>query len=218
MRGRNWMASGLALAAVAGLAVVTAGAQDGSGEMSFFITSTGLGDGGNLGGLEGADAHCQALAASVGAGDHTWRAYLSALATDAAEAINARDRIGEGPWFNAAGVMIAADIAELHSSENNINKETALTEAGALVNGRGDTPNEHDILTGTGQDGRALNGTCANWTSNGDGDFTYVGHHDLVGNPAGINYWNYSHQTTGCSQAALVRTGGAGLFYCFAAD
>ena len=218
MRKRTYLiGTGLAALTAGGIAAATALAQP-ADEMSFFVTSVGLGDGGNLGGLEGADAHCQALADAVGAGDRTWRAYLSTLATDGAEAINARDRIGAGPWYNAEGVLVATDLAELHSTGNNINKETALTELGTIVNGRGDSPNQHDILTGTGQDGRALNGTCANWTSNRDDDFTYVGHTDLVGNPAGINFWNYSHQTAGCSQAALVRTGGAGYFYCFAAD
>lgn len=205
--------------AIGGLVAINALAQGEAGdEVSFFVTSVGLRDGANLGGLEGADAHCQALATNVGAGDRTWRAYLSTLDTPEAEGVDARDRIGEGPWFNADGVLIASDLVQLHSAEVNINLATGLTEAGGTVNGRGQSPLQHDILTGTRQDGRAVNGTCANWTSNNDSDFTYVGHHDLVGNPAGINYWNYSHRTAGCSQDALVRTGGAGFFYCFAAD
>ena len=219
MLSRNWMI-GASIAVITGGGTLAAAAlaQDGPApNMSFFITSAGLGDGGNLGGLEGADAHCQSLTAAVGAGDRTWRAYLSTLGSDGAAGVDARDRIGTGPWHNADGVLIATDIAQLHS-DNAINKETALTEAGQVVNGRGDSPNDHDILTGTRQDGQATNMTCANWTSNSNADATFVGHHDLVGNLAGTNYWNYSHQTAGCSQQALVRTGGAGLFYCFAAD
>lgn len=184
-------------------------------QLGFFVTSTGSGDGGNLGGLEGADAHCQSLAAAVGAGDREWRAYLSTTGDDG---VDARDRIGEGPWYNAEGVMVAADLEELHSESNNINKETALTENGDIVPGRGDSPNQHDILTGSLQDGTSAGASCANWTSSSDEDSTFVGHTDLTGNPAGINFWNYSHQTRGCSQEGLVSTGGAGYFYCFAAD
>jgi hypothetical protein len=187
-------------------------------EMTFFITSSGLGNGANLGGLEGADAHCQTLAEAVGAGDRTWRAYLS---TTGEGAVNARDRIGSGPWVNAKGVQIAANIDELHSDANNVNKETALNERGETVKGRGDEPNQHDILTGTQQDGTAFAAgedmTCSNWTSDGEGA-AMVGHHDLIGNPQGINFWNFSHPTRGCSQENLVSTGGAGLFYCFAAE
>jgi hypothetical protein len=219
MRFSNLAAIGAIAAAIGGFVAINALAQgETSGEMSFFVTSVGLGDGANLGGLEGADAHCQALAMAAGAGDQNWLAYLSTLDTSDAEGVDARDRLGEGPWFNADGVLIANDLAQLHSDEANITLATGLTEAGGAVNGRGQTPLQHDILTGTRQDGRAVNGTCANWTSNNDADFTYVGHHDLVGNSAGINYWNYSHRTAGCSQEALVRTGGAGYFYCFAAD
>ena len=183
--------------------------------MTFFVTSIGPGDGGDLGGLEGADAHCQSLAAAVGAGSRTWRAYLS---TDGAGGVNARDRIGQGPWVNATGVTIATNLDELHGAANAINKDTALNELGAIVNGRGDSPNMHDMLTGTNQDGTAVAGmTCANWTANGT-EMTIVGHHDLVGNTQGANFWNYSHPTRGCGQQALVGTGGAGLFYCFAID
>lgn len=213
MRNRNVIVAAAIVAAAGGGLAGSAMAQD--NEMSFFVTSVGLGDGANLGGLEGADAHCQALADAVGAGDRDWRAYLS---TTGDEGVDARDRIGAGPWFNAEGVMIAADVEELHSEANNIDKETALSEAGELINGRGDSPNVHDILTGTLQDGTAADMTCANWTTSSDADATIVGHHDLVGNPAGINFWNYSHGTRGCSQSSLVSTGGAGLFYCFAAD
>ena len=186
--------------------------------MSFFVTSVGIGDGANLGGLEGADAHCQRLAEAAGAGDRTWRAYLS---TGGEGAVNARDRIGSGPWANAAGVEIAASVEELHTEPNKINKESALDENGQMVKGRGDEPNQHDILTGSEQDGTAFppgeDRTCNNWTSNGEGA-AMVGHHDLIGNPQGINFWNFSHPSRGCSQQNLVDTGGAGLFYCFAAE
>ncbi|MGD9738103.1 MAG: hypothetical protein AB7O56_09795 [Bauldia sp.] len=183
--------------------------------MTFFITSVGIGDGANLGGLEGADAHCQELATAAGAGDRTWVAYLS---TDGEGAVNARDRIGPGPYVNAVGVTVAANLDELHAETNGINKETALNELGAIVNGRGDDPNQHDILTGTNPDGTVAAGmTCGNWTLNGDGQ-AMVGHHDLQGNPAGINFWNSSHPSQGCGQEALVGTGGAGLLYCFATN
>jgi hypothetical protein len=195
-----------------------AGAQAQNAEMSFFVTSIGPGNGADLGGLEGADAHCQSLAEAAGAGEHTWRAYLS---TSGDGATNARDRIGAGPWANAKGVEIAASIDELHSDSNKINKETALDENGMSVKGRGDEPNQHDMLTGTQQDGTAFAAgedmTCGNWTSSGEGA-AMVGHHDLIGNPQNINFWNFSHASRGCSQEALVGTGGAGLFYCFAAD
>jgi hypothetical protein len=184
--------------------------------MSFFVTSVGLGDGANLGGLEGADAHCQALAEAAGSEGRTWRAYLS---TSGDGAVNARDRIGAGPWVNAKGEEIAASVEELHTEPNKINKETALDENGMTVKGRGDEPNQHDILTGTQQDGTAFpageDATCSNWTSNGEGS-AMVGHHDLIGNPQNINFWNFSHGSRGCSQQNLVDTGGAGLFYCFA--
>jgi hypothetical protein len=191
-------------------------AQD--GEMGFFVTSVGPGNGANLGGLEGADAHCQMLAEAAGASGKTWRAYLS---TSGDGAVNARDRIGAGPWANAKGVEIAASVDELHTEPNKINKETALDENGNTVKGRGDEPNQHDILTGTQQDGTAFpageDRTCSNWTSSGEGS-AMVGHHDLIGNPQNINFWNFSHPSRGCSQEALVGTGGAGLFYCFAAN
>jgi hypothetical protein len=189
-------------------------AQDST--MSFFVTSVGVGDGANLGGLEGADAHCQSLAEAAGAGGRTWRAYLS---TSGDGAVNARDRIGSGPWVNAAGVEIAASVEELHTEPNKINKETAVDENGQMVKGRGDEPNQHDILTGSQQDGTAFpageDRTCSNWTSNAEGA-AMVGHHDLIGNRQGINFWNFSHPSRGCSQENLVDTGGAGLFYCFA--
>ncbi len=186
--------------------------------MGFFITSAPL-DGGNLGGLAGADRHCQALAAAAGAGNRTWRAYLS---TQGAGAVNARDRIGSGPWANARSVVIAASVAELHGT-NNLTKQTALTETGAVVNGRGDTPNQHDILTGSQADGTAFAGdadrTCGNWTKNGEGS-AMVGHHDRMGlntEPPALS-WNTSHPSRGCDMPSLRATGGDGRFYCFAAN
>jgi hypothetical protein len=186
--------------------------------MTFFVTSVGLGDGANLGGLEGADAHCQALAEEAGAGDRTWRAYLSTEAPDA-RGVSARDRIGIGPWHNALGELVASDLDQLHVSPN-IFKRTALDENGNMVKGRGDDPNEHDILTGTQADGTAYfpdddDHTCNNWTSNDEGS-AQVGHHDRHG--GGNISWNSAHGTRGCSQEGLISTGGAGLLYCFAAD
>ena len=200
------------------------GQQQPQPPMGFFITSVGPGDGGNLGGLEGADRHCQTLASAVGAGDRVWRAYLSTVAAGGQLAVNARDRIGSGPWYNANGQIIAANVADLHGDlerdRNNIRKPTALNERGELVNGVGDQPNQHDILTGSDSHGRSLLGapnttTCNNWTSNAEGR-AMVGHHDRLG---GANAsWNAVHLSSGCSQQNLVQTGGAGLFYCFAAN
>ena len=185
--------------------------------LGFFITSVGSGNGANLGGLSGADAHCQKLASAVGAGSRTWRAYLSG--TENGKPVNAKDRIGAGPWANAKGVIIAQNVAELHG-ENKLTKETQLTEKGAVVNGRGDTPNTHDILTGSQLDGTAFTDgadhTCNNWTSSDTGS-AQVGHHDRQGGGANPTSWNNAHASKGCSQASLVGTGGAGLFYCFAA-
>jgi hypothetical protein len=190
--------------------------------MGFFITSVGPGDGANLGGLDGADAHCQSLAAAVGAGNRTWHAYLSLVAGGGQLAVNARDRIGEGPWYNANGQIIAANVADLHGDferdRNNIRKPTAVDENGDQVNGVGDQPNQHDILTGSDSHGRAILGaanttTCNNWTSNGEGR-AMVGHHDRLG--GGNSSWNAVHLSRGCSQQDLVGTGGNGLFYCFA--
>jgi hypothetical protein len=199
-----------------------AAAQDAE-SMSFFITSAGPGNGADLGGLEGADAHCQQLAEAAGAGGRTWRAYLSTQADGGEAAVNARDRIGAGPWQNAQGVVIANDVDELHGT-NNLTKETALSEGGDVVNGRGDDPNRHDILTGSQPDGTAFPGgedrTCGNWTSSGDGA-AMVGHHDRQGlrDDEPSRSWNSSHPSRGgCSQEALQGTGGDGLFYCFAAD
>ena len=183
--------------------------------MSFFVTSKGSGKGADFGGLAGADGHCQALATAVGAGQRTWRAYLSTNGTASAPTQHARDRIGAGPWYNAKGVLIAGNIEELHGN-NNLNKQTALTEKGEMVNGAGDTPNTHDILTGSQQDGTALSGkedrTCRNWTSSTTGS-AMVGHHDRtgLGDDAASKSWNSSHPTKGCSEEALRSTGGAGL-------
>lgn len=189
----------------------TLSAQD--AEMSFFITSQGPGNGANLGGLEGADAHCQELAEAAGVTGRTWRAYLSAEDTDA------RDRIGNGPWHNAAGELIAEDLDALHGEANAISKETGLTESGGMVNGRGDDPNRHDILTGSNADGTAAAETCGDWTEDGEGS-AFVGHHDRMGlrDDAPSKSWNASHPSRGCSQEGLQSTGGDGLFYCFAAE
>ncbi|TMH60364.1 MAG: hypothetical protein E6H53_05115 [Betaproteobacteria bacterium] len=190
--------------------------------MTFFVTSTGSGKGADFGGLGGADKHCQTLAAAVGAGKHTWRAYLSASPTGTLPAVDARDRIGKGPWQNAKGVVIARDVAELHG-KNNLDKKTALTENGDIVNGRGDTPNKHDILTGSKPDGTAFTGseemTCGNWTKSGEG-VAMLGHHDRQGlrDDEPSHSWNSSHPSRGCSDEGLKSTGGAGLLYCFAVN
>jgi hypothetical protein len=199
------------------------GAHALAADMSFFVTSAGSGKGGDLGGLEGADRICKTLAETAGAGGKKWRAYLS---TQGPGAANARDRIGAGPWVNAKGVVIAKNVAELHGA-NNLTKQTALTEKGAVVNGRGDTPNMHDILTGSKPDGTAFGDeadrTCANWTSSGKGA-GMVGHSDRIGldESAPMKSWNSSHPSRGpgggCSQDDLKSTGGNGLIYCFAAD
>ena len=190
--------------------------------MGFFITSVGPGDGASLGGLEGADQHCQSLAAAVGAGNRAWHAYLSMVAGGGQLAVHARDRIGEGPWYNANGQIIAANVADLHGDlerdRNNIRKPTAVDENGDQINGVGDQPNQHDILTGSDSHGRAILGaanttTCDNWTSNGEGR-AMVGHSDRLG--GGNASWNAVHLSRGCSQEDLVGTGGNGLFYCFA--
>ena len=189
--------------------------------MTFFVTSKGLGKGGDLGGLAGADAHCQALAQAEGAGDHTWRAYLSTSARGGQPAVNARDRIGKGPWYNAEGLLIAATVEELHSETNRITKETAVTERLDPVNGVGDDENVHDLLTGSRPDGTAYIGdedlACGNWTSSSDGR-AQVGHHDRRGLTEGVHSWNSVHASRGCSQSDLRVTGGAGLFYCFGID
>ena len=211
------------LGAAASLPLLTQQTEAQQNAMSFFITSVGSGDGANLGGLAGADAHCAALASAVGAGGKTWRAYLSAHAANGQPPVNARDRIGFGPWYNARGVMVAENLNQLHSERMFLGKENSLNEKGEMVNGRGDTPNQHDILTGSTVDGRTIDDgtdhTCSNWTSNADGSGTaQVGHHDRQGGGANPNSWNSAHGSRGCSQANLVATGGNGYFYCFATD
>jgi len=215
------LATGLLAAGIAGAP------QAQRPEMSFFVTSVGLGDGGNLGGIKGADAHCQALARGAGAGTKTWRAYLSVTDLNGKGAINARDRIGRGPWHNANGVRIAIDVDDLHSDSANMTADTAITEKGAKLPAE---PNQHDILTGSTRDGRAWSYnllddlnlergamTCSNYTSNAEDQFVMVGHHDRAGT-APISPWNAAHPSVGCSQPKLVETGGAGLLYCFAID
>jgi hypothetical protein len=198
-----------------------------SANTTFFITNTGIGNGANLGGLAGADNYCQTLAQAAGAGAKTWHAYLSTQAADGKPAVNARDRIGKGPWQNSKGVVIAKDVADLHSAANNLTKQTALTEKGDVSNGRGDTPNRHDILTGSQPDGTAFaagdDRTCKNWTSSTQGS-AMLGHGDRVGlrDDDASKSWNSSHPSRGpdggCSQADLKSTGGDGLMYCFAAN
>lgn len=218
-RTRAALAAAALLASGFGADASAQGQQAGSQGMGFFVTSANPGKGADLAGLAGADAHCQSLARAAGAGDRTWRAYLS---TGGASPVNARDRIGRGPWRNAKGEVIARDVEHLHG-ENNLNLQTALTEKGEGVNGRRQSPNTHDILTGSQADGTAFAGaedrTCANWTSGGEGS-AMVGHHDREGlrDDAPSRSWNASHPSRGCGMDALRATGGAGLFYCFAAD
>jgi hypothetical protein len=208
-------------AALAALAACGSLSTDKSG-LSFFVTSAGPGKGADLGGLAGADRHCQSLAAAAGAGHRSWRAYRSAQPSGGQPGVNARDRIGKGPWRNAKGVVVATDVAQLHGT-NNLSKQTSLTEKGEVVNGRGDTPNMHDVLTGSQPDGTFIAGsadaTCGNWTKSGEGA-AMVGHHDRTGldDSAPAKSWNSSHPSRGCSQDALKATGGAGMYYCFAAD
>jgi hypothetical protein len=215
MAGRHLSVAVFALAVFVG-----GGAQAQTSDMSFFVTSVGLGDGADLGGLAGADKHCQTLAQAAGAGAKNWRAYLSIQPAGGTAAVNARDRIGQGPWTNAKGVVIAKDLAELHGT-NNLTKQTALTEQGKVVNGRGDEPNMHDILTGSQPDGTAFaageDKTCGNWTKNGDGS-AMLGHADRTGltDDPPAHSWNSSHPSRGCSQDGLKSSGGAGLLYCFA--
>jgi hypothetical protein len=199
----------------------------GKNELGFFITSSGPGKGGDLGGVEGADRHCQSLAAAAGAGHRTWRAYLSTQGKELADpnVVHARDRIGTGPWYNAKGVRIANNVKDLHSTRSNVNKETALDERGRLVNGRTDKPNKHDILTGSRADGTAHppagrfpDMTCGNWTRGGPEGSAMTGHHDRAGpnDHAWATSWNMAHPTIGCTQDLIRKTGGDGLFYCFA--
>ena len=214
------------LASLALLALGASAAQAQQATMTFFLTSAGPGKGADLGGIEGADRHCQQLAQAVGAGGKTWRAYLSTQASGGGQAVNARDRIGAGPWRNAKGEVVAQNVDDLHSANNKLSKQTALSEKGDMINGRGDTPNRHDVLTGSQPDGTAYPGTdsanttCGNWVRyfpmNGK---ARVGHFDRDGNdPVTGKSWNSSHDTSGCSPEELKSTGGDGLFYCFAVN
>jgi len=220
MHGRTKTLLLLAAIGAAGALAACGSMMKSGNDMSFFVTSANPGKGADLGGLDGADKYCQTLASAAGAGGKTWRAYLS---TTGAQAVNARDRIGSGPWKNAKGVVVANDLAQLHSLGNNLTKQTALTEKGEVVNGRGDNPNMHDVLTGSSSDGRAIAGdkdtTCSNWTSSGAGS-ALVGHSDRQGlsDDDVARSWNSSHATRGCGMEALKATGGAGLLYCFAAN
>lgn len=190
-------------------------------KMSFFLVSGGPGNGADLGGLDGADRHCQMLAETAGAGSRTWQAYLSTTASGSQPGVNARDRIGQGPWYNYHGIRVAADVDNLHTENNTLTKQTVLNEKGEMTNGRGDTPNRHDILTGSQVDGAAFPGdedaTCQNWTSRGEGS-ARVGHFDRTGGGQNPTSWNSAHGSRGCSQENLRGTGGDGLFYCFAID
>lgn len=216
----------ISLAAVAVGLAGCAGMPAGPKNMTFFVTSAGPGNGGDLGGLEGADQHCQKLAQAVGAGDHVWRAYLSTQAPKLADPnfVNARDRIGTGPWQNVNGVVVAKSVDDLHSPGSNLNKATALNEMGGLVNGRTEKPNTHDMLTGSRPDGTAFPGapfpdmTCGNWTKSSAEGSAMTGHHDRVGplDTPWATSWNSTHPTLGCSQEKIRPTGGDGLFYCFA--
>jgi collagenase NC10/endostatin len=211
-----------ALAIVAAPAAIAQSTNTG-----FFLTSAGPGKGGDLGGIAGADRHCQSLAQAAGMGGKTWRAYLSTQAADGQPAVNARDRIGKGPWQNAKGAVVAKDVADLHGASNNLTKQTALSEKGEVINGRGDTPNRHDVLTGSQPDGTAFasgeDRTCKNWTSSTQGA-AMVGHSDRIGlrDDDASKSWNASHPSRGpdggCSQNDLKSTGGDGLLYCFAAN
>jgi hypothetical protein len=203
----------LAALAVLSLGIYPALAQSPAANMSFFVTSSNPGKGGDLGGLAGADAYCQSLAAAVGAGGKTWHAYLST------SSVNAKDRIGNGPWYNFAGVKIADDLAELHSDHNNLTAETALNEQGKTPNYIGGAqPLQHDMLTGTNEDGTASGMTCNNWTDGSDDATATLGHADRMGRNPGLNSWISVHPSQGCSLEKLAPTGGAGLFYCFAVN
>lgn len=220
---KNLLLSAAKLALAGGVVVMASAAVDAKNNMSFFITSVGSGDGANLGGLAGADAHCAALAKAAGSTKTNWHAYLSTVRVKDTPPVDARDRIGQGPWVNARGVTIARNLDELYQRGNpKMIKANLLTEKGTLVNGAGDTPNTHDMLTGSDSAGRyiapgiAPDTTCGNWTKNGDGS-AVVGHFDGKGPNGDRNFasWTSAHASSGCGQEALVKTGGAGLFYCF---
>jgi len=223
MRQFQHSSAGVLISLLIGGAAVTSVAQATPATMSFFVTSEGKGKGADLGGLDGADAHCQALAKAAGSSKSNWRAYLSTTAPGGDAGVNARDRIGKGPWQNVKGVVVAQNVDDLHSSSSNVTKVTALTEKGDVVTGRGDAVNTHDILTGSDPSGNystaGSDTTCNNWTSSADGS-AIVGHHDRIGlkETRHMKSWNSSHGSRGCSQDGLKSSGGAGLFYCFAAD
>lgn len=197
-------------------------AQNAPEKMTYFITSEGSGKGADLGGLAGADQHCQMLGKAAGAGKREWHAYLSTSEAGGKPAVNARARIGKGPWYNAKGVMVAKSVDDLHSDDNNLKKDTSLSEKGMVLNGRGDTPNQHDILTGSQLNGTAYpagaDKTCGNWTSSGADGSAEVGHHDRQGGGDVPTSWNAAHGSKGCGQKELISTGGAGRFYCFATN
>ncbi|MDR6536401.1 hypothetical protein [Variovorax soli] len=226
MPRRFVLSTGAALAAAALIVGCGAMRSSGSNPMSFFITSVNPGKGGDLGGLAGADRFCQSLATSAGAGNRTWHAYLSTVAMNGQPAVNARDRIGTGPWTNAKGVVVATSVADLHSANAKLGKDTSLTEKGEVVSGFGDPVNRHDILTGSRPDGTVAvpepgkDTTCGNWTRS-DGGSAIVGHHDHRGtnpDPVANASWNSSHGTVGCSVDELKKSGSAGLMYCFATN
>jgi len=216
-------ATGFMITALVSSVMMSTAAQAQQADMTFFVTSVGMGKGADLGGLAGADAHCNTLAKTAGSTKSNWHAYLSTTAPGGDAGVNARDRIGKGPWKNAKGVVIAKNAAHLHSASSKLNKQTALTEKGEPVSGRGDPVNTHDILTGSDPAGNYSTAggdtTCGNWTSSDQGS-AIVGHHDLVGlkDTRHMKSWNSSHGTPGCSQDALKKVGGAGLLYCFAAN
>jgi len=216
-------AAGGILVTLIATAGMTAAVQAQQADMSFFVTSAGSGKGAALGGLDGADAHCQSLAKDAGAKKTNWHAYLSTTAPGGDAGVNARDRIGKGPWKNAKGVVVAKNVGDLHSDKNKLTKVTAVTEKGETISGRGDAVNIHDILTGSDPVGNYSTAggdtTCANWTSSAEGS-AIVGHHDRIGlkETRHMKSWNSSHGTRGCSQDNLKSTGGGGLFYCFAAN
>jgi hypothetical protein len=223
----SWRLGALLIGLPLALVACASGMQSGGpGGMSFFVTSVSGGKGADLGGLAGADRHCQTLAAAAGAGGKTWRAYLSTQGKDGVPTVNARDRIGKGPWTNIKGTVVGNDVDHLHSANNNITKLTALNEKGGTIQGRGDTPTRHDILTGSRADGTAFSPadgdrTCNNWTQSGTDGVAVVGHHDRMGPTSDpwATSWNSSHQSRGgCSQQALASTGGDGLLYCFATN
>jgi hypothetical protein len=217
-------AASIVVSAVVAGTAITPAVQAQQANMTFFVTSAGKGNGADLGGLDGADAHCAALAKAAGAKATNWRAYLSTTMPGGDAGVNARDRIGKGPWRNAKGAVVAKNVSELHSAKNNLGKQTSLTEKGEVVSGSGDTPNQHDILTGSDPAGMYSTAggdtTCGNWTKSGEGS-AIVGHHDRAGlkkETRHMTSWNSSHGSRGCSQDNLKSSGGAGLFYCFAAN